>query len=567
MWAVGGLVGYNDGTVSNCYATATVIGDNEVGGLIGRNDQDNGTVSKCAASSIVEGATNVGGLVGSNNAGAILESYADGSVVGTNSSVGGFVGSNGGFPGGNQGTISDCYSTAVVGGNAVFVGGFAGSALFSTMSNCYSTGSVSGEDILGGFLGLNQGTASNCFWDKNASGLTSGVGSGSSSGIVGRTTSQMQTESTFTSAGWDFTTPVWQICEDEDYPRLCWSKYGEGYGTASDPYLIRSPCKMQLIGADPNDWDKHFRLAADIDLGAYTATAFNVIGNAATKFTGVFDGNGRTISNFNYESTGVHYKSLFGYIDGQDTEIRNLVLVDPNVSTGTGDGAASLVNRMTNGIVTGCHVTGGTISGHFAVGGLVGLNETGTVSDCSFAGTVRGEGWNGGLIGSNRGTVTECFTDCNVSGAGYSTGGLIGNNEGVVSYCYSSGSVWGYYYVGGLAGDSRGEIFDCYSCSSVLTDGSCLGGLVGVNTDCAILNCYSTGSLTMTGGGYVGGLVGYVISGTTTGSFWDVNSSGYSTSAGGTGMTTTQMYSESTFTSAGWDFTTPMAVVQPTTRT
>jgi hypothetical protein len=32
----------------------------------------------------------------------------------------------------------------------------------------------------------------------------------------------MQTESTFTGAGWDFNTPIWFIDEGVDYPRLWW---------------------------------------------------------------------------------------------------------------------------------------------------------------------------------------------------------------------------------------------------------------------------------------------------------------------------------------------------------
>ena len=41
---------------------------------------------------------------------------------------------------------------------------------------------------------------------------------------------------------------------------------------------------------------------------------------------------------------------------------------------------------------------------------------------------------------------------------------------------------------------------------------------------------------------------------TVTGSFWDRQSSGQTTSAGGTSKTTAQMRTGSTFLSAGWDF-------------
>ena len=44
-------------------------------------------------------------------------------------------------------------------------------------------------------------------------------------------------------------------------------KYGGGTGEPNDPYLIYTPEQMNAIGAEPNDWSKHFKLMADIDLG------------------------------------------------------------------------------------------------------------------------------------------------------------------------------------------------------------------------------------------------------------------------------------------------------------
>ena len=63
---------------------------------------------------------------------------------------------------------------------------------------------------------------------------------------------------------------------------------------------------MNEIGANPGDWGSYFLLTADIDLGAYTGTSFNIIGiNYDYPFTGVFDGNGHTISNFTYDSNEI----------------------------------------------------------------------------------------------------------------------------------------------------------------------------------------------------------------------------------------------------------------------
>ena len=59
-----------------------------------------------------------------------------------------------------------------------------------------------------------------------------------------------------------------------------YGKYGGGSGTAEDPYQIWTAEEMQAIGAEPNDWDRHFKLMADIDLSAFGADEFNIIGTA-----------------------------------------------------------------------------------------------------------------------------------------------------------------------------------------------------------------------------------------------------------------------------------------------
>jgi hypothetical protein len=64
------------------------------------------------------------------------------------------------------------------------------------------------------------GTITNCFWDTETSGMPN------SNGGTGKTTAQMQTESTFTSAGWDFSDgdgnpAIWRM-PINDYPHLAW---------------------------------------------------------------------------------------------------------------------------------------------------------------------------------------------------------------------------------------------------------------------------------------------------------------------------------------------------------
>ena len=76
--------------MSSSYSTASVVSDNNVGGLVGENGGD-GTVSNCYSSGDVISYDNVaGGLVGGNY-GTVSNSYSTGSVTGS-SQVGGLVG-------------------------------------------------------------------------------------------------------------------------------------------------------------------------------------------------------------------------------------------------------------------------------------------------------------------------------------------------------------------------------------------------------------------------------------------------------------------------------------------
>jgi hypothetical protein len=80
------------------------------------------------------------------------------------------------------------------------------------------------------------------------------------------------------------------------------AKYAGGTGTAEDPYLIGTAEQMNVIGLSPEDWTKHFRLVADIDMNDLGGSAVHLIG----EFQGVFDGDGHTIANLTYVITDVN---------------------------------------------------------------------------------------------------------------------------------------------------------------------------------------------------------------------------------------------------------------------
>ena len=186
----------------------------------------------------VTGSYFVGGLVGyATNKTEIRNSYATGSVEGTDN-VGGLVG------GANNSMISNSYSTGLVKGSAV-LGGLVGGAYYSTISNSYTTGLVVGRTQLGGLvgkaarggeisnsysIGLVKGSGENVggliglaesvvaitesYWDTETTGRTMSARQDES---FGKTTEEMKKQTTYSD--WDFVN-VWKIDKGNGYPKL-----------------------------------------------------------------------------------------------------------------------------------------------------------------------------------------------------------------------------------------------------------------------------------------------------------------------------------------------------------
>ena len=303
------------------------------------------------------------------------------------------------------------------------------------------------------------------------------------------------------------------------------AQYAGGTGTENDPYLIETPEQLNHIGATPSHWNRHFKLIADIDLGEPNLAAYNMIGAARSEFfNGVFDGNDCTISNLSLTSTRDRYTGLFGYVGG---EVRNLGLIRP-VVVAQGRDVGALAGYLDSGTIADCYVKRAEVSGGDYVGGLVGAS-TGRIINCSSTGSVAGDQYIGGLVGLIAdSTVNTSYSRANVSG-NRNVGGLAGktgDESAVVSNCYATGNVVGDTYVGGLVGQvERGRAYKSYSTGSV------------------------------SGTQYVGGVTGHIrVLGDVSRCFWDAQTSGQSTSSGGTGKTTAEMQTMSTFSDVGWDF-------------
>jgi hypothetical protein len=636
----GALVGLNKGTLQYCRSSGTINGQSCVGGLAGKSNL--GTMTRCSSSAAVSAAGSIaGGLIGSCDApGTIVESWATGNV--TASSIAG------GLAGSDTGTLGRCYATGSVNAG-LYAGGLIGS-LSGICKNCYATGSVTGGDYLGGLWGFISNctlgmcystgrvtTASHCggmvggvsgtitsssslFWDTQTSGRSSDWFGG------GKTTAQMKTQSTFTSAYWDFVgettngsndywympagyypmlafqgivaTPVltpgtgtynnrmnvtvtcdttgatihytisgidpteadpvitsgtnilvernltikvraWNgsmapsVVSTGTYTIVAGNSYSGGRGISVDPYVIAGKADLLALAAAPGDYGRCFIMTADIDLAGTTYSTALIAPDTApgtsdyqgTAFTGTFNGNGHSITalTVNDGGTGNDFLGLFGQV-GTGGKVKSLAMVNCSIIGSSGSGFMGACAASTNsGSLEDCSSTG-TISGGTRVGGLVGRNSSGTLTRCwSTANASALVDYAGGLAAVNAtgSTVSQCYATGNVSTPNCA-GGLAGYNGGTIGNSYATGTVTGTGYTGGLVGSSPGSI----------------------------ARTYSTGYVTGTSN--VGGLVGSGAS--TTNSFWDTQTSGKSTSSGGTGKTTAQMQTITVFIAAGWDF-------------
>ena len=215
---VGGNYGATTGKVSNSYATGYVTGTYKTGGLLGRNESES-IISNCYATGTVVGSNNhTGGLIGYNR-GSVSFCYATGDVSG-NDYTGCFVGYNEAYYDVDA-PISNCYSAGSVSGH-YNVSTLVGYNYHSSISNCYIKGSITfGASYKGTIVGHDDnGTYVKCFWDSDINPDVNGMGDEANDpNVIGKSTAEMQKEITFTDAGWDFI-EIWNIGENQTCPYL-----------------------------------------------------------------------------------------------------------------------------------------------------------------------------------------------------------------------------------------------------------------------------------------------------------------------------------------------------------
>jgi The GLUG motif len=268
---------------------------------------------------------------------------------------------------------------------------------------------------------------------------------------------------------------------------------GASEGTA---FLICTADQLARIGEHREHWASWFRLGRDLDLAGRSAPV-PMIGDAANAFTGRFDGAGHAISQLRYDLPTTDAVGLFSTV-APGARFSRLSLREVDVR------------------------------GQQFVGALVGYGQGPVIEDVFVEGRVVGARDVGGVVGG-----AECYqqakfpacdgivfagvrADIAVTASQRTAGGILGytySDSSVVaalSSLESSGTVSGGSTIGGLIGDAEAVELSSSRSSAAILATSLGGGLVGnsVYSFTRFTTSSASGSVTCTGAGSCGGLIG-----------------------------------------------------------
>lgn len=298
-----------------------------------------------------------------------------------------------------------------------------------------------------------------------------------------------------------------------------------GSGTSSNPYVITTAAELASIAT--GNLSANYILANNIDVSGYTY--WTPIGTCTTPFTGVFNGNGYTISGIKIATAYLtSYSGLFGALSGATvTDCVISANIGGKVGVGyVGGVAGNAVNSTISNIKTTGSIssqTGTTGVARLGFGGIVGCSTNSTYfQDACVMSQVQCSNYVdldcGGIVGSSTSdNISYCYSTAEIE-AECNAGGLIGLGVStVVDSCYATGQVQGGIssYFGGFIGNATGSctITNCYATGNVSGSGA-IGGFVGQlatmckNATDSIYNCYAKGNVS--GSGEVGGFIGFM---------------------------------------------------------
>ncbi len=322
------------------------------------------------------------------------------------------------------------------------------------------------------------------------------------------------------------------------------SHFASGEGTQESPFIVDTPYYLDNIAlVNPVAEGCYYRLE-------YTPVPdadFQPICSPAAPFKGFFDGNGKTISDWNVRPLA-DVRNYFGFFGGiaEGAEVSGLTFKNCSLHIDNDGGSDSKTNNgfawvagtnkgtVRDIAVIGCTVACEAGTSPLSVGGITGYNH-GTVSDCRVSGSFTAAADRnktdvfdcGGIASYNFGRIERCVNDASIV-AMTNIGGIVGMNGGTVADCTNNGDITGYYQFGGVVGNLPSSsatcvIERCTNTGTIIMDepvginrgATCMGGITGriYSPKMTVSKCRNTGDLIVgkssKSGLRVGGIAGY----------------------------------------------------------
>lgn len=506
----GGIVGTNEGRISNAYNESIIHGSENIGGVAGKN------VTQASNSNMAElndvanaveiigdaGSQNVGGLVGMQDHATTNQGRNTGAITGC-TNVGGMVGYN----------TADSYlknlensPQATITG-ITNVGGIAGvnegEISADNQLNLVNSGKIYGWKNVGGIAGKNSGKIDN-------------VNSNINLYVIDETTRNALKG----TAGIDANAQFFGGVTGENVGIITNATNRARVDAAQASYVGgivgRNTSEGKLLGSS----NKGFVIGQNYVGG--------VIGKNEVAITGT---DGQSVSIVNSGTVIALAGGAGGIIGENNADITYAIMKNEGEVHGKASDDGSKEENGTGGIIgvngAGVNISNsslmnsvnGHVSGVANVGGIIGINHgsitggrdgndnyykyqiynNGTIQAGSYDatnGTIKAfAGENiGGLLGNNRGTLTAGYNTGVVdAGQSRNVGGIAGTNSGTLDQVFNSVVTVTKTETGATDADGK-KLYDyTYTDGGAISGASNVGGIVGSNTaEGKLSNAYST---------------------------------------------------------------------------
>lgn len=513
----GGIVGTNEGRISNAYNESIIHGSENIGGVAGNNGTQASKSEQTELNDVANaveiigdaGGKNVGGLVGMQEHATTNQGRNTGAITGC-TNVGGMVGYNKADSYLNN--LENSPQATITG--ITYVGGIAGvnegEISADDQLNLVNSGKIHGWENVGGISGKNSGSIAN-------------VNSNINLYVIDEATRDALNGST----------------DIADNAQFFGGVTGENVGIITNATNRARVDAEQasyvggIVGKNTKDGDKVGQL-----LGMGNSNEGFVIGN--NYVGGVIGKNEVAITGTDAQSVGIVNSGTVialaggagGIIGENSANITHVIMTNEGEVHGNASADGTREENGTGGIIgvnaSGANISNsslmnrvnGNVSGVANVGGIIGINHgvitgsrdannnyyqhqiynNGKIQAGSYdaeSGTIKadaGEENIGGLLGANSGTLTAGYNTGVVDAKQSSNvGGIAGTNSGTLDQVFNSVVTVTKTETGATDANGRKLYNYTYTDGGAISGASNVGGIVGSNTaEGQLSNAYST---------------------------------------------------------------------------